>query len=259
MRNDSNPCAEPYKRHIMTPPCENHNPYCCCAPRDSQPTAPTITIGSVSTGAPGTSASVTNSGTDTNAILNFVIPRGATGDTGATGPRGVTGPQGPAGPQGATGPQGAPGPQGPQGEQGPQGPAGPGAESASYGSFYTTGDLTLNENASFPLTGTITTQGITVDPATGVVTLPNTGVYKVDYGVVPVISQFSDIVSLYLNGAEVPGTRMSLEVNMLTGLSAIIEATAGSTLNIQIVAGQPVRFLNESNAIIGNLIIHQIA
>ncbi len=117
----------------------------------------------------------------------------------------------------------------------------------------------MDENASFPLTGTITTRGITVDPATGVVTLPNTGVYKVDYGVVPIISQFSDIVSLYLNGAEIPGTRMSLEVNMLTGLSAIIEAAAGSTLNIQIAAGQPVRFLNESNAIIGNLVIHQIA
>lgn len=238
MKNDYNPCSELYKRYVTTSPCECR---CCCNSGNGQPTAPTITIGTVSTGAPGTPASVTNSGTDTNAILNFVIPRGETGDTGTTGPQGPVGPQGP------------------QGEPGPQGPTGPGAESESYGSFYTTGDLTLDATASFPLTNTITSQGITVDPTTGVMTLPNDGVYKVDYGVVPIISQFSDIVSLYLNGTEVPGTRMSLEINMLTGLSAIIEANAGDTLNIQIVAGQPVRFLNESDAIIGNLVIHQIA
>ena len=45
-------------------------------------TAATITVGEVTTGEPGTSVSVTNSGTTNAAVLNFVIPKGATGDAG---------------------------------------------------------------------------------------------------------------------------------------------------------------------------------
>lgn len=40
---------------------------------------PTVTVGQTITGAEGTDASVTNSGTDRDAILNFTIPRGNTG------------------------------------------------------------------------------------------------------------------------------------------------------------------------------------
>ena len=47
--------------------------------------AATITIGSVTTGEPGTPAEVTNSGTDENAVFDFVIPRGDTGPTGSAG------------------------------------------------------------------------------------------------------------------------------------------------------------------------------
>ena len=47
-------------------------------------TAATITIGSVTTGAPGTNVVVSNSGTSTNAILNFTIPRGQPGAGGGT-------------------------------------------------------------------------------------------------------------------------------------------------------------------------------
>jgi hypothetical protein len=46
-------------------------------------TAATITIGAVTTGAAGSSVSVTNSGTNTAAILNFTIPKGDTGDAAA--------------------------------------------------------------------------------------------------------------------------------------------------------------------------------
>jgi lysophospholipase L1-like esterase len=42
--------------------------------------AATVTVGTVTTGEPGTDASVTNSGTTSAAVLNFVIPRGATGE-----------------------------------------------------------------------------------------------------------------------------------------------------------------------------------
>lgn len=50
--------------------------------------AATITVGATTTGLPGTSADVVNTGTSAAAILEFTIPRGATGATGATGPQG---------------------------------------------------------------------------------------------------------------------------------------------------------------------------
>lgn len=62
--------------------------------------AATVTVGSTTTGSEGTEASVTNSGTSGDAILDFVIPRG---NTGATGPQGPQGEIGPIGPTGATG------------------------------------------------------------------------------------------------------------------------------------------------------------
>ena len=48
-------------------------------------TSATIRIGTVSTGAAGSSAQVTNGGTESAAVLNFVIPRGADGTNGAAG------------------------------------------------------------------------------------------------------------------------------------------------------------------------------
>ena len=62
------------------------------------PTGPagpvTIAIGTTTTGNPGTPATVSNTGTNQDAILTFSIPAGATGPT---GPAGATGPTGPAG------------------------------------------------------------------------------------------------------------------------------------------------------------------
>lgn len=48
--------------------------------------AATIAVGTVTTGAAGSTAAVTNTGTSGAAILDFAIPRGNTGATGATGP-----------------------------------------------------------------------------------------------------------------------------------------------------------------------------
>lgn len=42
--------------------------------------AATVAVGSVTTGQPGTAAKVFNSGTDTDAVLDFTIPQGATGN-----------------------------------------------------------------------------------------------------------------------------------------------------------------------------------
>ena len=65
--------------------------------------AATISVGTVTTGAPGTSATVTNSGTSSAAVFNFTIPRGAKGDKGDKGDTGDTGPAGADGAQGADG------------------------------------------------------------------------------------------------------------------------------------------------------------
>lgn len=74
--------------------------------------AATIAVGTTTTGAAGTQASVTNSGSASAAVFNFTIPKGEKGDKGDTGP---------AGADGARGPQGE---QGPKGEKGDTGPAG---------------------------------------------------------------------------------------------------------------------------------------
>lgn len=75
----------------------------------------TVDVGSTVTGEPGSEASVTNSGTQQNVVLNFSIPRGATG---AQGPKGENGADGAPGEQG---PKGDPGPAGADGEPGPAG------------------------------------------------------------------------------------------------------------------------------------------
>lgn len=68
--------------------------------------APALIVGSVTTGAAGSSADVDIekvSGTDTYKI-DFVIPKGDKGDKGDTGPQGPQGPQGPAGSSGGVTP-----------------------------------------------------------------------------------------------------------------------------------------------------------
>lgn len=73
--------------------------------------AATIQIGSVTSGA---APAVTNSGTETDAVLDFVLQQG---------PQGPQGPKGDTGEQGPAGAKGDPGEQGPQGPQGPAGPS----------------------------------------------------------------------------------------------------------------------------------------
>lgn len=51
--------------------------------------AATVAVGTTTTGAAGTSASVTNSGTSSAAVFNFTIPKGDKGDTGNNGADGA--------------------------------------------------------------------------------------------------------------------------------------------------------------------------
>ena len=77
------------------------------AGEDGQPgpagQAATITVGTTTTGAPGTQAVVTNTGNENAAIFNFTIPQGVQGPKGDTGPQGDPGPQGVQGAPGETG------------------------------------------------------------------------------------------------------------------------------------------------------------
>lgn len=50
--------------------------------------SPTVSVGTVTTGNPGTPVSVTNAGTSTNVVLNFRIPKGEKGDKGDKGDKG---------------------------------------------------------------------------------------------------------------------------------------------------------------------------
>ena len=171
----------------------NYHPNgCCCPTPRPQPTCcpTTITVGTTTTGEPGTQASVTNSGTTTNAILNFVIPRGETGPqgpTGATGATGATGPQGPAGTNGIDGAAatitvgatttGDPGtqasvtnvgtptdailnfiiPRGETGETGPQGPTGATGATGATGPQGPAGTNGIDGTAATITVGTTTT------------------------------------------------------------------------------------------------------
>ena len=53
--------------------------------------AATVDVGTVTTGAPGTQASITNSGTTSAAVFDFTIPRGADGTNGTNGTDGDDG------------------------------------------------------------------------------------------------------------------------------------------------------------------------
>jgi hypothetical protein len=108
----------------------------------------TAAVGTVTTGAAGSNASITLTGTPDSPTFNFTIPRGdkgvqgdpgPTGATGATGPTGATGATGAQGIQGSKGDQGDPGPTGPSGPTGATGPQGPKGDTGSQGPTGPTG------------------------------------------------------------------------------------------------------------------------
>lgn len=69
----------------------------------------TVSVGTVTTGLPGSAASVINAGTASAAVLNFTIPTGAAGPQGPVGSKGEKGDKGNTGETGAQGIPGDPG------------------------------------------------------------------------------------------------------------------------------------------------------
>jgi len=100
---------------------------------------------------------------------------------------------------------------------------------------------------------------MTIDNATGVVTLPNIGIYKVDYGLyVASSATANDSMALALNGTNVTGTARGLEDNTMVNASAIIQTTtANSTLAIKVNSTSAINFL-DNDGINGYLVITQI-
>lgn len=202
------------------------------------PTGPaTITIGETTTGAPGTDATVTNTGTNQNAVLTFTIPAGA------TGPAGLPGPIGPTGPTGAAG---AIGPQGIQGPTGPTGPTGPRGETISqtntYGRKYDTTQtgITLEANISqdIPLGSNGPANGITLGTQNKL-TIPTTGVYKVDYYFSGSASTNTEVtINLKQNATPIGSTTIgkNLTANVDTDFvgSTINAFTAGDQIGLSI-------------------------
>lgn len=96
--------------------------------------------------------------------------RGPTGAKGATGAKGVTGGRGPTGAKGATGGRGPTGAKGSTGAKGPTGTRGPTGPKGATGP---TGPASLAALQGSPCTvnGTASTLNVTVDPATGAVSL----------------------------------------------------------------------------------------
>jgi hypothetical protein len=87
-----------------------------------------LSIGTVTTGTAGSTATASITGEPPAQSISFVIPRGdvgATGATGSVGPAGPKGDKGDTGLAGSVGPAGAKGDKGDSGEVGPVGPTGP--------------------------------------------------------------------------------------------------------------------------------------
>ncbi len=187
-----------------------------------------------------------------------VGPTGATGLNGNTGATGPTGLNGVTGPTGATGSTGATGITGSTGATGATGATGI-AIASSYGSFYTTASQSVN-NTSFPLTNTLNISGMTINNATGVVTLPDVGIYELQYGLyVASSATANNRLAIFVNGVEVAGTSRGLENNTMISASAIVQTTLpNSTLNIQVITSSPATFF-DNDGICGYLTIVKIA
>ena len=147
-------------------------------------TAATVAIGTVTTAQPGAQAEVTNSGTPSAAVFDFVIPQGATGPQGI---QGITGPTGPQGIQGATGPTGS--------------------TDTQAVSAYSLPAAQVSDGGAvqFDVTATQSGTDVTHTAGSGDVTITQPGTYFVQYGatVAPTGAAsypVTDIVTLSVNG-----------------------------------------------------------
>lgn len=242
--------------------------------------AATITVGTTTTGEPGTDAQVTNVGTPQAAILNFVIPQGPQG---LTGPAGAQGPQGIQGIQGATG---ATGPQGPAGEAatitiGPTTTGEPGtdatvintgtpqnavlnftiprgdpgvAQTAFYAGQNQTAQTITTANTAIPL---VTTLENAITAANDTITIPNDGNYRIRY-MVRAVNPSNATVGLTLNGVNDAASNMVIDADHYTAdYETIRNLTAGTEIALRAITVNPSLVL-DANTVNANLIVERI-
>ena len=220
---------------------KNCRPVACCCPaqRNVVPGNVTFTIGTVTTGLPGSMAAASITGTYPNFILNLTIPQGPTGPTGPIGPTGATGPTGPTGPQGIEGIQGPIGPTGATGEVGPTGPE----VSTAFGGLssptqQTVNVATQNEYYEVPMATQTDSAGVTYTPANNI-TVDVPGTYLITYtGDVSSATSFTATIALRSNETNLVsnnGTASATESVPFNG-TTIQQLSAGDVLDIAVTA-----------------------
>ena len=211
------------------PPYPPYPPFPPEPPVPPTPLAPTVTVGTTFTGAPGTSAVVTNSGTPQNAVLNFVIPRGETGAVGATGLPGA-----PATVTVGTTTTGAPGTNATVTNSGTANnavlnftvPAGEtGTANLSYGIFTAQPYTTANNNSPMIFTGTGSSADIALNNTGTAVNLAAGGVYDVSYIITGTAANNMTITPHHNN---TPYTLAEQTVASPTGTTASTISASGS-------------------------------
>src|SRR5574344_845342 len=256
----------------------------CSVTGPTGPTGPqgpaTIDVGTTTTGDPGTSVIVTNSGTMASAVFDFVIPQGPTGATGATGATGLTGATGPTGLTGATGPTGLTGATGATGLTGATGPTGlTGATGATgltgvtgpTGPTGATGSTTgLNTymmatstaettyTTGLPLQFTTTTPANNITYSAGTFTLTNAGTYLINWAATIKNEGSSAVLSLglyrvtpstgYINYTN-SGNTISNNASVQISGTAILIATAGTTIQLRNSTAQSISTDNGTNSL----------
>lgn len=203
-------------------------------PQGPQGTAATIAIGSTTTGEANTNASVTNSGTASNAVLNFTIPRGTPGANGqaATIAIGTTTIL-PVGSEPTITNSGTPTnailnfgiPQSP-------------SVQTSSGSFISRNEQTLTSNNSIiNLPIILNNTNITISQ-NSIITIPTSGRYLINYGIDS--STIDNIFGLYINGVNNTNTNLETKINNSNpSSSAILQLNAFDTLTLGVVNATP--------------------
>ena len=227
--NPCRPCPPPPVPPQPEPPYPPYPPFPPEPPVPPTPLAPTVTVGTTFTGAPGTSAVVTNSGTPQNAVLNFVIPRGETGAVGATGLPGT-----PATVTVGTTTTGAPGTSAAVTNSGTANnavlnftvPAGEtGTANLSYGIFTAQPYTTANNNSPMIFTGTGSSADIALNNTGTAVNLAAGGVYDVSYIITGTAANNMTITPHHNN---TPYTLAEQTVASPTGTTASTISASGS-------------------------------
>lgn len=211
-------------------------------------TSASIRIGTTTTSAPGTSAKVTNSGSDTDAVLNFTIPQGTTGPQGPSGTTGARGATGSTGATGATGAAGAQGPQGATGSTGATGATGATGTSganglAAYGGKYSSSIQTIALSAgtetAVPLSLTMPNR----NTAYGVnsITVELAGDYEINYSLYASASVGTAItLAVRRDGVGIPSTFLTRVLALCADTfyfnSVIVTLEAGDVLDLALLS-----------------------